>query len=84
MSLFGIRWLQEMKMNNSRYEIIIYWSDADNAFIAEVPELSGCAADGATHEEALEAVAIVIEGWIEIAREMGRQIPEPKGRLRYA
>jgi len=67
-----------------RYELIIYWSDEDRAFIAEVPELPGCAADGATYREALENVEVVIREWIETARELGRPIPEPKGRLMYA
>lgn len=70
--------------NNIHYEIIIYWSKADGAFIAEVPELPGCAADGMTYQEALEAVQIVIKEWIETARELGRPIPEPRGRLLYA
>lgn len=67
-----------------RYEIILYWSDEDRAFIAEVPELPGCAADGGTREEALASVAVVIEEWIDTARELGRAVPEPKGRLMYA
>ncbi len=67
-----------------RYEIIIYWSQEDNAFIAEVPELSGCAADGATYSEALANVEVIIDEWIETARELGRDIPEPKGRLTFA
>jgi predicted RNase H-like HicB family nuclease len=68
----------------TRYEIIIYWSQEDQTFIAEVPELPGCMADGATHHEALANAEIVISEWIETAREMGRPIPEPKGRLIYA
>jgi predicted RNase H-like HicB family nuclease len=68
----------------TRYEIILYWSDADQAFIAEVPELAGCAADGATRQEALANVEVVIAEWIETARELGRAIPEPKGRLLFA
>jgi predicted RNase H-like HicB family nuclease len=67
-----------------RYEIIVYWSKEDQAFIAEVPELPGCAADGATYQEAVANVEIVIREWIEIAKELGRQIPEPKGRLVFA
>jgi len=67
-----------------RYEIIIYWSEPDQAFIAEVPELPGCAADGPTYREALENVEIVIREWMETARELGRSIPEPRGRLLYA
>ena len=70
--------------SNVRYEIIIYWSDADQAFIAEVPELPGCAADGATYQEALSAAEVAIDQWLETARELGRAIPEPKGRLLYA
>ncbi len=67
-----------------RYEVIIYWSAEDNAFIAEVPELPGCAADGPTYESALSNVRIVIAEWIDTARELGRAIPEPRGRLMYA
>ncbi len=67
-----------------RYEIIIYWSAEDNAFIAEVPELPGCAADGPTYEEAIANVKVVISEWIETAQELGRPIPEPRGRLMYA
>ena len=67
-----------------KYEIIIYWSKEDTAFIAEVPELSGCAADGATYQEALANAEIIIQEWIETAQEFGRTIPEPKGRLLYA
>ena len=67
-----------------KYEVIIYWSEDDAAFIAEVPELPGCAADGQTHQGALAAVEQVAEEWIETARELGRPIPEPKGRLTFA
>jgi predicted RNase H-like HicB family nuclease len=67
-----------------RYEIIIYWSNEDQAFIAEVPELPGCAADGETYQEALQNVEIVMQEWIETAKELGRPIPEPKGRLMFA
>ena len=67
-----------------RYEVIIYWSDEDQAFIAEVPELPGCAADGATYQEALANMEVVTQEWIEAAKELGRQIPEPKGRLVFA
>ena len=70
--------------NNLRYEVIIYWSEPDQAFIAEVPELPGCAADGASYQEALAAVEVVINEWIETAKELGRQIPKPRGRLLYA
>lgn len=67
-----------------RYEIIIYWSDDDSAFIAEVPELPGCAADGPTYAQALANAQVVIAEWIETARELGRPIPEPRGRLMFA
>lgn len=67
-----------------KYEVIIYWSKEDDAFIAEVPELPGCAADGATYKEALENVEVIINEWIETAKELGRPIPEPKGRLVFA
>lgn len=67
-----------------RYEIIIYWSAEDDAFIAEVPELPGCAADGPTYEAAISNVKVVISEWIETAQELGRPIPEPRGRLMYA
>lgn len=68
----------------SKYEIILYWSHDDNAFIAEVPELAGCMADGPTTYDALKNVEKVIEEWIATAKEMGRTIPVPKGRLHYA
>ena len=68
----------------SKYEIIIYWSEEDKAFIAEVPELPGCMADGRTYQEALSNAEIIIHEWIETAKELGRQIPQPKGRLMYA
>ena len=64
----------------NRYEVIIYWSDEDQAFIAEVPELAGCMADGATYQEAVANAEIAIQEWIETAKELGRPIPEPKGR----
>jgi len=67
-----------------RYEMIIYWSDADDAFIAEVPELPGCAADGETYEKAVGNARKVIQQWIETAQSLGRPIPKPKGRLAYA
>jgi len=67
-----------------KYEVIIYWSDEDDAFIAEVPELAGCLADGSTYQEALANVEVIIQEWIETAQELGRPIPEPKGRLIYA
>ena len=68
----------------TKYEIILYWSNEDQAFIAEVPELAGCAADGVTRHEALTNVETVIAEWLETARELGRPIPEPKGRLLLA
>lgn len=67
-----------------RYEIIIYWSDADNCFLAEVPELPGCMADGESARKALENAEQVISEWIETAKELDRPIPEPRGRLKYA
>ncbi len=67
-----------------RYEIIIYRSDEDQAFIAEVPELAGCAADGASYQDALSNAQVVIQEWIDTATELGRSIPEPKGRLMFA
>ncbi len=70
--------------NNANYEIILYWSDQDQAFIAEVPELPGCMADGATYEESLANVKTVMDEWIETARDLGREIPQPKGRLLFA
>jgi len=67
-----------------KYEIIIYWSKEDEAFIAEAPELPGCAADGATYQQALANAEVVINEWLETAEELGRPIPEPKGRLMFA
>ncbi len=67
-----------------RYELIIYWSKEDQAFLVEVPELPGCMADGSTYEEAVANAQIVIAGWIEIAESLGRSIPEPKGKLSCA
>jgi predicted RNase H-like HicB family nuclease len=67
-----------------KYEVIIYWSESDQAFVAEVPELAGCAADGKTYQEALANVEVVIGDWIETAKELGREIPQPKGRLVFA
>ncbi len=68
----------------SRYEMIIYWSDEDQSFVVEVPELPGCMADGPTYREAVATAEKVIEEWIETAKELGREIPVPRGRLRYA
>ncbi len=67
-----------------KYEIIIYWSDEDQAFVAEVPELPGCMADGATYSEAIANAEVIIAEWVEAAKDLGREIPEPKGRLIFA
>jgi predicted RNase H-like HicB family nuclease len=67
-----------------KYEVIVYWSEEDQAYIAEVPELPGCMADGATYEEALKNVQVIISEWIETAESLGREIPAPKGKLAYA
>jgi predicted RNase H-like HicB family nuclease len=71
-------------MPEYRYEVIIYWSEDDGAFIAEVPELPGCTADGGTYAEAIANVQVIIGEWIEVAQELGRPIPEPRGRLLFA
>jgi len=68
----------------NKYEMIIYWSKEDEAFVAEVPELPGCKADGATYQEAVSNAETVIQEWIDTAKELGRSIPQPKGRLIYA
>lgn len=67
-----------------KYEIILYWSEDDSAYIAEVPELAGCMADGSTAGEALHNVERIAKEWIETAHELGRPVPIPKGRLKYA
>jgi len=67
-----------------KYEVIIYWSEEDTSFIAEVPELPGCAADGATYHEALKNVEQIAKEWIETARDLDREIPIPRGKLIYA
>ena len=69
-----------MATSKHRYEIILYWSNEDNAYLAEVPELEWCAADGKTYQEALENVEVIIDEWLETAIEKGWTIPEPKGR----
>lgn len=69
---------------NSRYEIIIYWSEEDQAFLVEVPELPGCMADGKTYIEAVQNVQVIIEEWIATAKEDGRPVPQPRGKLMYA
>lgn len=71
-------------MSDCRCEVILYWSSEDSAIIAEVPELAGCASDGATYAEALANVEVVIQVWLATARELGRPTPEPKGRLLFA
>lgn len=68
----------------SKYGFLLYWSDEDEAFIAEVPELPGCVADGETYFEALKNAETIIQEWLETAQELGRPIPEPRGRLIYA
>jgi predicted RNase H-like HicB family nuclease len=67
-----------------KYELVVYWSEDDGAYIVDVPELPGCMADGKTYKEAIQNALVVIEEWMETARELGRSIPKPKGRLIYA
>jgi predicted RNase H-like HicB family nuclease len=67
-----------------RYELIIYWSEDDERYLVEVPELPGCMADGITYEEAVQNAQQIILEWIETAENFGREIPQPKGRLAYA
>ncbi len=67
-----------------KYELIIYWSDEDQSFIVEVPELPGCMADGESYEAAVANAQQVIQEWVDTAKELGRPVPEPKGRLMYA
>ena len=67
-----------------KYEVIIYWSKDDKAFVAEMPELPGCMADGRTYNEALKNLTVIAKEWIETAKELGRSIPDPKGRLQFA
>ena len=69
---------------SSRYELVIYWSRDDDSFVVEVPELPGCMSDGKTYHEAVTNAEAVIANWIETARELGRPIPEPRGKLMYA
>jgi len=69
---------------NHKFELIIYWSEPDQSFIAEVPELAGCKADGKTYQDVISNVQIIIDEWIETAKTMGRVIPVPKGKLMYA
>jgi predicted RNase H-like HicB family nuclease len=68
----------------SKYEMVIYWSEADGAFVVEVPELPGCMADGPSYQEAVTNAEQVIQEWIDTAKGEGRPVPEPKGRLIYA
>lgn len=67
-----------------KYEVIVWWSEKDQTYITEVPELPGCMSDGETYEEALKNIQVIISEWIEVAKELGREIPEPKGKLMYA
>jgi predicted RNase H-like HicB family nuclease len=69
---------------DSKYEIIIFWSTEDDAFVAEVPELPGCMADGSSYQEALSNAETIIQEWIDTAEELGRSVPQPRGRLAYA
>ncbi len=69
---------------NSRYELVVYWSQDDDCFVVEVPELPGCMSDGKTYQEAVSNAEVVIAEWIETAQALGRPIPEPKGKLMYA
>lgn len=71
-------------MGKYKYEIIIYWSEDDQAYIAEVPELPGCAADGTSYEDVLANLEVIMDEWMDTARELGRTIPEPQGRLLFA
>ena len=71
-------------MSKYKYEVIIYWSDEDKAYIAEVPELAGCMSDGDTYEKALQNIQVIIGEWIETAKSLGRKIPIPRGKLMYA
>ena len=75
---------QTSKAMSIKYELVIYWSEEEQSFVVEVPELPGCMADGETYEEAVANVRQVIEEWIQTARELGRPVPEPKGRLMYS
>lgn len=69
---------------DARYEMIIYWSEEDEAFVVEVPELPGCMADGRTYRDAVANAEVIIQEWIETANKLGRAIPLPRGRLMYA
>ena len=67
-----------------KYEVIVWWSEKDQAYIAETPELPGCMSDGKTYEEALKNIQLIVSEWIETANKIGREIPQPKGKLMYA
>lgn len=69
---------------STKYEIIIYWSKEDDSFVVEVPELPGCMADGKTYQEAVSNVEVIIQEWLDTAKDVGRPIPEPRGRLMFA
>jgi predicted RNase H-like HicB family nuclease len=69
---------------NWKYEMIVYWSQEDQAYVVEVPELPGCMADGPTYQQAVAKAEDIIGEWIETARELGRSVPQPKGKLMYA
>ena len=73
-----------MGKHDPKYEIIIFWSEQDKTFLAEIPELPGCMADGKTYREALTKAEIIISEWLETAQELGREIPAPRGRLKFA
>ncbi len=64
-----------------KYELIIYWSEEDDCFVVEVPELPGCMADGKTYQEAVSNVEVIIQEWIETAKNIGRPILEPRGKI---
>jgi predicted RNase H-like HicB family nuclease len=68
----------------NKYEMVVYWSEDDESFVVDVPELHGCMADGKTYQEAVSNAEIIIQEWIDTANEVGRIVPEPKGRLMYA
>jgi len=74
----------EGRIKMYKYELIVFWSDEDDRYVAEVPELPGCMADGGTYEEAVKNSQQIIFEWIETAENIGREIPQPKGRLAYA
>lgn len=71
-------------MSNIKYEIVVYWSEETKCFIAEMPELSGCMADGQTSKEVIKNIKLAAKEWIETAKELGREVPKPKGKLFYA